>query len=307
MRVLITGGAGFIGHHIAIYLKHLGYDVICLDNLSRSSDDALRALRSENVKLVVSDITNYKQLSDVVSSAEPDIIIHAAALISVEESMERPEEYINNNAVGTLNVARSAVKHRISKLIYISSAAVYGDPIKLPIDEEHPTNPKSPYGLSKLFGEEVVKLYCRLHDLNFTILRLFNVYGPRQHLSQYSGVILKFIHNVRKNLPLTIYGSGEQSRDFIHVVDVCRAVELSMLSKHVNEVYNIGSGKSVSINELANLIISISGCNVDIIYGPPRPGDIIHSYADISKATTYLGFKPSITIEEGLKELLEVR
>ncbi len=307
MKVLITGGAGFIGHHTAIYLKSLGYDVICLDNLSRSSDEALRVLRSENIKLLVGDVTNYKQLDSVVSSASPDVIVHAAALISVEESMERPEEYVNNNVIGTLNVVRSAARHRISRLIYVSSAAVYGDPIKLPIDENHPTSPKSPYGLSKLFGEEVVKLYCRAYDLSSITLRLFNVYGPRQQLSQYSGVILKFIRSVRENLPLTIYGSGEQSRDFIHVIDVCRAVELSMMSPYVNEVYNVGSGKPISINELANLILNISGCKVGTVYMPPRSGDIIHSYADMSKANAYLGFKPTITIEEGIKELLEVR
>lgn len=306
MKVLITGGAGFIGHHVAVYLKRLGYDVVCLDNLSRASRDALKVLRDDGIELLIGDVVNYSSLRDVFTSLRPEVVVHAAALVSVEESFEKPEEYFNKNVVGTLNIVRSVVEYGIRRLIYISSAAVYGDPVRLPIREDHPTSPKSPYGLSKLFGEEVVKLYSRLYNFNFIILRLFNVYGPRQPLNQYSGVILKFVHNARRNLPLTVYGDGNQTRDFVHVVDVCRAVELSILSKYVNEVYNVGSGKPISINELVKIISTVKKSDVGVIYMPPRIGDIIHSYADISKAGTYLGFKPSIAIEEGIKELLEV-
>ncbi|MEM0361875.1 MAG: SDR family NAD(P)-dependent oxidoreductase [Sulfolobales archaeon] len=307
MKVLITGGAGFIGHHLALHLKRLGYEVVCLDNLSRASEDALKVLRDGSVKLLVGDVVTYKSLREVFNSFRPEVVVHAAALISVDESFEKPEEYFNNNVVGTLNVVRSVVECGVLRLIYVSSAAVYGDPVRLPIREDHPTNPKSPYGLSKLFGEEVVKLYSRLYGFNYVILRLFNVYGPRQPLNQYSGVILKFVYNARRNLPLTVYGDGNQTRDFIHVVDVCRAVELSILTKYVNEVYNVGSGRPVSINELVKVVSTVRKSDVGVVYMPPRPGDIIHSYADISKATTYLGFKPSITIEEGIRELLEVR
>lgn len=307
MKILITGGAGFIGHHVAVHLKRLGYDVVCLDNLSRASEDALKVLRSESVELLIGDVVNRDWLREVFTSFRPEVVVHAAALISVEESFEKPEEYFNNNVVGTLNIARSVADYGMPRLIYISSAAVYGDPIRLPIREDHPTNPKSPYGLSKLFGEEVIKLYSRLYGFNFIILRLFNVYGPRQQLNQYSGVVLKFTHNARRNLPLTVYGDGNQTRDFIHVVDVCRAVELSMLSKYANEVYNVGSGRPVSINELVKVVSAVKKSDVGVVYMPSRVGDIIHSYADISKASTYLGFKPSITIEEGIRELLEVR
>ncbi len=306
MRVLITGGAGFIGHHLALHLKRLGYEVLCVDNLSRSSEEALRALSSEDVGLAVLDVTDYNSLKEVMSSAKPDVVVHAAALTSVEESVKIPAEYFNSNVIGTLCVGRSVGECGVPRLIYLSSAAVYGDPLRLPIDENHPTSPKSPYGLSKLFGEEVVKLYSKLYSFNFVILRLFNVYGPRQRPSQYSGVILRFTCNAREGRPLVIYGSGEQTRDFIHVADVCKAVELSMLTTYVNEVYNVGSGKQVSVRELANLVSTALGRGVSVVYEPPRPGDIMHSYADISKASSYLGFKPSISIEEGIRELLEI-
>ncbi|MEM2157915.1 MAG: SDR family NAD(P)-dependent oxidoreductase [Sulfolobales archaeon] len=307
MRVLITGGAGFIGHHLAVYLNSLGYEVICIDNLTRSTNDAVKALQDNNIKLVISDVTDLNSLRDSMGSIRPDAVVHAAALISVEESLEKPEEYFKNNVMGTLNVVRVVKDFGVRRVIYLSSAAVYGDPIELPIKEEHPTNPKSPYGLSKLFGEGIVKLFSQLYGYGFIILRLFNVYGPGQKLTHYSGVIIKFIDMVKKDLPLTIFGSGEQSRDFIHVRDVCKAVELSLTTKYVNEVYNVGSGVPLSINELANLVQSVRGSKVGVVYMPPRVGDILHSYADISKITKLLGFKPSVSIIDGIKEFLEIR
>jgi len=304
LKVLITGGAGFIGHHLAIYLKNLGYDVTCVDNLLRSSKEAINALRDEGINLLVADVTDYHSLSNALKDSRPDVIVHAAALISVTESFIIPDEYIKCNAIGTLNAARLGCELGIDRFIYISSAAVYGNPIKLPIAEDHPLNPISPYGLSKLMGEEVVKLYSRICGVKYVILRLFNVYGLRQPLNEYSGVVRKFVERVSMGLSPIIYGDGSQSRDFIHVTDVCRAVELSLSTKAFNDVYNVGSGRPISINELAELIISASGLNLKPIYEAPRAGDIKHSYADISKICNRLGFKPSVTIEEGIKELI---
>jgi UDP-glucose 4-epimerase len=307
LKVLITGGAGFIGHHLALHLSSLGYEVLCLDNLSRSSPEVVKTLRSSNIDLIVADVLDINSLELIMSRFKPEVVIHTAALVSVEESVRKPEDYLRCNVLGTLNTVRVSTNYGVSRFIYLSSAAVYGDPIKLPVSEEHPLNPKSPYGLSKLIGEEVVKLYHRMYGLEYVILRLFNVYGPRQSLNPYSGVIIKFIDRVCKGLPPVIYGDGTQTRDFIHVLDVCRATQLSISTENVNEVYNIGSGKPLSINELANLIIRISKLELRPTYEPSRPSDIRHSYADISKAVKYLGFKPSVSIEEGIEELLRLR
>jgi UDP-glucose 4-epimerase len=303
LKVLITGGAGFIGHHLALHLSSLGYKVLCLDNLSRSSPEVVKTLRSFNIDLIVADVLDINSLELIMSRFKPEVVIHTAALVSVEESVRKPEDYLRCNVLGTLNTVRVSTNYGVSRFIYLSSAAVYGDPIKLPVSEEHPLNPKSPYGLSKLIGEEVVKLYHRMYGLEYVILRLFNVYGPRQSLNPYSGVITKFIDMVCKGLPPVIYGDGTQTRDFIHVLDVCRATQLSISTEYVNEVYNIGSGKPLSINELANLIIRISKLELRPTYEPSRPSDIRHSYADISKAVKYLGFKPSVSIEKGIEEL----
>jgi len=307
LKVLITGGAGFIGHHLALYLSSLGYDVLCVDNLFRSSPEVIKTLRRYRINLIVADVLDINSLDVIMSRFKPDVVIHTAALVSVEESMREPEEYFRYNVLGTLNTVRVSTNNNVSKFIYLSSAAVYGDPIKLPVSEEHPLSPKSPYGLSKLLGEEVVKLYYRMYGLEYIILRLFNVYGPRQFLNPYSGVITKFIDRVSKGLPPIIYGDGTQTRDFIHVLDVCRVIQSCINTRKVNEVYNIGSGKPLSINELANIIIRISGLELRPIYESLRPGDIRHSYADISKAVKYLDFKPLISIEEGIKELLKFK
>lgn len=307
MKVLITGGAGFIGHHLALYLSSLGYDVLCVDNLSRSSPEVINILRRYGINLIVVDVLDINSLDVIMSRFKPEVVIHTAALVSVEESVKKPEEYFRCNVLGTLNTVRISTNYGVSRFIYLSSAAVYGDPIKLPVSEEHPLNPKSPYGLSKLLGEEVVKLYYRMYGLEYVILRLFNVYGPRQFLNPYSGVITKFIDRVSKGLPPVIYGDGTQTRDFIHVLDVCRVIQLCVSTEKVNEVYNVGSGKPLSINELADLVVRVSGLDLRPTYESSRPGDIRHSYADISKAVKYLGFKPSVSIEEGIKELLRLK
>jgi len=307
LKVLITGGAGFIGHHLALYLSSLGYDVLCVDNLSRSSPEVINILRRYGINLIVVDVLDINSLDVIMSRFKPEVVIHTAALVSVEESVKKPEEYFRCNVLGTLNTVRISTNYGVSRFIYLSSAAVYGDPIKLPVSEEHPLNPKSPYGLSKLLGEEVVKLYYRMYGLEYVILRLFNVYGPRQFLNPYSGVITKFIDRVSKGLPPVIYGDGTQTRDFIHVLDVCRVIQLCVSTEKVNEVYNVGSGKPLSINELADLVVRVSGLDLRPTYESSRPGDIRHSYADISKAVKYLGFKPSVSIEEGIKELLRLK
>ncbi len=298
-KVVITGGAGFIGHNVALLLASDGYEVIVVDTLERASRQSVEKLKAEGVPILQLDVRDRVAIERAIRGA--DFAVHAAAYVSVEESLEKPELYMENNVLGTLSVARACLEAGVP-LLYLSSAAVYGDPEKLPIDESHPTKPLSPYGLSKLFGEEVLELYGR-HGLEYVIFRLFNVYGPGQ-TSSYAGVITRFVERAVKRQALTIYGDGTQTRDFVHVRDVARAVELALKRKPFGEKINIASGRPVSINELALIVKRLACEDCRIEYAPPRPGDIKHSYADIRKAQSLLGFQPSISLEEGLRDLI---
>ncbi|MEM2593500.1 MAG: NAD-dependent epimerase/dehydratase family protein [Candidatus Bathyarchaeia archaeon] len=300
MRVLVTGGAGFIGHNAAVYLKSQGYEVVAFDNLKRATEFAIERLKVHDVPILKGDILSSRALEKALSGV--DVVVHAAAYISVKESLRKPALYFRNNVAGTANVAYACLRRGV-KLLYISSAAVYGNPAHLPISESQPANPTSPYGLTKLMGEEVVKFYAR-QGLKYAILRLFNVYGPGQS-STYAGVITRFIERVGVNKPPIIYGDGYQTRDFIHVYDVAEAIKLSIEGGLENETLNIASGKPVTIKDLAELIIKHVNQNLKPIFAKPRPGEIKHSHADISKAKRLLGFNPKINLEQGLIELLK--
>jgi len=286
MRVVVTGGAGFIGSHVAAYLAERGFKVVAVDNLERAS--AVKRLEEAGVPLVVGDIRH-------VDLPPADTVVHAAAYIYVEESWERPYEYMWNNAAATARVAKQCAG-RGARLIYISSAAVYGEPQRLPIDENHPTKPLSPYGLSKLAGEQITLMLTP----EAAVLRLFNVYGPGQ-TGPYAGVITKFIERAKKGLPPVIYGDGTQTRDFIHVADAAQFVEI-VLKRGVAGIYNVGTGRAISIRELANVVMQLAGLSSEPLYAPPRPGDIKHSTADVTKAKA-LGWQPQIPLEEGLRRL----
>jgi len=286
VRVVVTGGAGFVGSHVAAHLAGRGFRVVAVDSLERAS--AVKRLEEAGVPLVVGDLRR-------VDLPPADAVVHAAAYISVEESWERPYEYMWNNAAATARVAVQCAA-RGARLVYISSAAVYGEPVRLPISEDHPTRPLSPYGLSKLAGERVVEMLVP----GAAVLRLFNVYGPGQ-TGPYAGVITKFLERARRGLPPVIYGDGEQTRDFVHVGDVARFVE-TVLERGASGVFNVGTGRAVSVRELAGLVMRLAGLNGEPVYAPPRPGDIKHSVADITKARS-LGWEPRVGIEEGLRGL----
>ncbi|MEM4021470.1 MAG: NAD-dependent epimerase/dehydratase family protein [Nitrososphaerota archaeon] len=289
MKVVITGGAGFIGSHVAAHLKTRGFDVVAVDSLERAS--GLGRLRATEVPLVVADLRRDEL-------PRGDAIVHAAAYISVDESWEKPYEYMWNNAAVTAKVGKEALRMG-AFLVYLSSAAVYGNPVYTPIDEEHPTRPTSPYGLSKLAGEEALAL-LQSAGLKYAAARLFNVYGPGQ-TGPYAGVITKFIERARAGLPPVIFGSGEQTRDFIHVLDVALFIE-TLVEKGAQGVFNVGTGRAVSIKELARVVMKLAGIGGEPIYASPRPGDIAHSVANIKKARG-LGWEPKITLEEGLAQL----
>ena len=300
MRALVTGGAGFIGSHLVELLEEKGIDVVVLDDLSTGRRENLKGTKA---KLVVGTITSKEIVNDLMRGI--DWVFHLAALVSVPESIENPEKTVDVNIKGTLNLLESSVTHKIKKFIFFSSAAVYGEPEKMPISEDFPTFPKSPYAITKLCGENFCEYFRHQFGLNTVILRLFNAYGPRQSLhSAYAAAIPAFITSVMNEKPITIFGTGYQTRDFIYVKDVSNAALFVAMKEDSKGIYNIGTGQAVSIIELSKLIMSLMKKEVGKSFLPPRPGDILHSTADISKITK-LGFKPTTKLADGLQETIK--
>ncbi len=296
MRVLVTGGAGFIGHHVALRLASRGFDVVILDNLAGSTGYALSRLEEAGVPVVRGDVRFFDGYSSF------DVVVHSAALVSGLDSLVRPLEYFDVNVLGTARVGLECARLGV-KLIYLSSAAVYGEPLYLPVDEDHPRNPLTPYGLSKLMGEEVLELYSRVYGLKHVTLRLFNVYGPGQN-PEYAGVISRFTERISRGESPVIYGDGLQTRDFIYVGDVAEIVE-AFIEKDIfdGRPYNVGTEKAITILELARTLARLMGRELEPIYESPRPGDIRHSVADITRLKSQVNFEPT-SLEEGLRDTL---
>ncbi|MET1160003.1 MAG: SDR family NAD(P)-dependent oxidoreductase [Thermoprotei archaeon] len=302
--VLVTGGAGFIGSWTCELLVEKGYDVVIVDDFSSGSIENIEHIRSR-ARVVRADIRDYDRVEEIVRKYRPDAVIHLAARVSVEEVGSDPRTGYDVNVTGTLNLLEVSRKYDVDRFIYASSAAVYGEPVELPVKENHPLKPVSIYGATKLAGEVLVHAYHGNYGLSTIALRYFNVYGPRMRSGPYAGVVYKFLEAVLLGKPLVIYGDGEQTRDFIYVSDVARA-NLYALEKSVTGAYNIGTGKAVSINDLAKTVISLIGNrNVPIIYEKPRRGDIRHSCADITRAVRDLGWKPEVDLLTGLKITLK--
>jgi UDP-glucose 4-epimerase len=297
VKVLITGGAGFIGHNLALHLLNRGWDVIVYDNLERSSKRAIEKINSAGIPLVTQESMLKGKLCEV------NAVVHAAAYISVEESIVKPEKYLINNSVNTYTLCKyiSEINNK-PHLVYISTAAVYGKPRQKFVSEDHPVEPLSPYGLSKLLGEYEVDFFSKIYNLNATILRLFNVYGSGQ-TGTYAGVITKFVERACKNQPPLIYGDGKQTRDFIHVEDVCEAIRFA-ITKKINGTFNVASGKETTVQELAKMILKLKDLQVEPTYAAPKRGDITHSVGDPSKIRNVMGFETHIDLMEGLQRLL---
>lgn len=301
MKILLTGGLGQVGSYLGERLSE-NNEITILDNFSNSLSNIKIP---SNIKIIKGDIRDPKIVNELASKA--NTIIHTAAQISVKKSIEDPVFDAENNINGTLNLLEAARRSDIRRFIYISSAAVYGKPVSLPINEEHPTKPLSPYGLSKLTGERYAMLYHSLYGLPVVCLRLFNIFSPRQRSdSPYSGVITKFIEKVRNNQNPVIFGDGEQTRDFVFIEDVVDAIFNTMESKKaVGEVFNIGTGKPTRIKELAKIIIKVSNSKLEPEFMPASIGDIRESYADIAKVKTLLGWEPKVGLEGGLRETIK--
>lgn len=297
--VLITGGAGFIGSHIA--------DALVDDNTVRVLDDLSSGQREyvpEEAELITGDVGDEALLATAM--ADVDIVFHEAAVVSVERSVRAPIETDDTNSGATLRVLEAA-RRRDARVVIASSAAVYGHPEYVPIDENHPKAPTSPYGVTKLAADEYARLYESLYGLPTVALRYFNVYGPRQRGGAYSGVISTFLEQALAGEPITINGDGEQTRDFVHVEDVVRANLLAAMTDHVGEAINVGTGNTVTIRELAELIRTTTGSDSPIEHTEPRDGDIRDSRADVAVAEERLGFEPSVPLADGLKTVFGVR
>ena len=287
MRIFVTGGAGFIGIHLCKKLASL-HEVTVYDNFSNSNKENFPTIG--HVTLIVGDILDNSTLFD--SMKNHDLVIHLAAKTNVINSVSNPDDTFQTNVQGTQNVLDSCNFNKISKIIVTSSAAIYENSDNS-VDEESTIKPLSPYGQSKLDMENIIIK----SKINYNILRLFNVYGNRQN----RGVIVNFVKNISENKPLIVFGDGKSIRDFIHIDDVIDGIILSIESK--SGIYNIASGTGTSINNLAKLLIKISGKNSEIIYKSSRKGEIIYSVSNITKSQRALGFSPKISLINGLNSL----
>ena len=295
MKIIVTGGAGFIGSHIVDDLVSDGHQVLVIDDLSTGNFNNINPKADfENL-----DITN-SRISAVIKSFEPDVISHFAAQTSVNISTNNPTLDANSNIIGTINVFEAMNKTKCSNLIYINTGgALYGEPQYLPLDEAHPINPISPYGLSKWVAEKYILMQKRSYQF-IKVLRLSNVYGPRQDSYGEAGVVSIFLSKMLSNEPVTIFGNGNQTRDFIYVGDVASAFKLAM-EKDKSFSVNISSGKSVTINELYELMSGIVGNSIDANYENIRLGDLTHSVLSNDLAKKLLGWVPVTDLLEGAK------
>ncbi|WP_138517745.1 NAD-dependent epimerase/dehydratase family protein [Limnobacter alexandrii] len=302
---MVTGGAGFIGSHLVEALSLTGHSVTVLDNLSSGHKKNVETFVSNRVKFVEGDIRDTALLDQLVKNC--DGIFHLAALVSVPQSIEQPKDSFEINLQGTLNVLECCRKQPHVRLVFASSAAVYGDTKICPVKETIVGIPLSPYGLHKWMCEEQAGLYAALYSVNSVGLRFFNVFGPRQDPSSpYSGVISIFIDRLRRGQAPTIFGDGSQTRDFVYVGDVVQALIKAMNSKKQGfAAYNVGRGESVTINMLWKILCNVVGADLPAKFGPAREGEIHTSLANISKIEMELGYAAETNLKEGLKKTYE--
>ncbi len=300
MRALVTGGAGFIGSNIVKLLIDEGHTVMVLDNLSSGYRCNLDPF--PQVEFVEGDVRDAATVERVMQGVE--VVFHLAASVGNKRSIEHPIEDAEINVLGTLRVLEAARRASTRKIVFSSSAGIFGELKTLPIREDHPVEPDSPYGASKLGAEKLCLAYSKLYDLEAVCLRYFNVYGANQRYDAYGNVIPIFAQRLLYGEPLTIFSDGEQTRDFVNVRDVAQANFRAALTRGVSGAFNIASGTRITINRLARMMGAVSGIEPKIEYGPPRKGDVRHSLADISAAQRAFGYAPMVGLEEGLSEYM---
>lgn len=296
LKILVTGGAGFIGSHVVDALLEAGHKVVIVDDLSTGRASNINP-RARFYRMDIRD----PHLSEVFEQERFDIVNHHAAQMDVRKSVADPLFDADVNICGSLNLLECARKSGVRKIVYISTGgAVYGEPEYLPCDEAHPVNPICPYGASKHTVEHYLYMYQVLYGLAYAVLRYPNVYGPRQDPNGEAGVVAIFIGQMLAGKQPTIFGSGEQERDFVYVGDCARA-NLLAIEDHVQGIFNIGSGRGTTINQIYALLSEITGYRRPPVYGPPRAGETFRIFLDATKARREMGWEPQVSLEEGLR------
>lgn len=300
MRVLVTGGAGFIGSNLVKLLAESDHEIVVLDNLASGHRHNLDPF--PQVRLFEADVRNEAAVRDAMAGCE--VVFHLAASVGNVRSIEHPLDDSQINMLGTLHVLEAARHLNVRKVVFSSSAGIFGELKTLPIREDHPVEPDTPYGASKLGAEKMCLAYAKLYPLECVCLRYFNVYGLNQRYDAYGNVIPIFAHRALRGLPIVIYGDGEQTRDFINVRDVAMANYRAAMAPGVSGAFNIASGTRVTINDLAGMLGRAGGLKLTIEHAAPRAGDVRHSLADVSAARAAFGFDPAVSLEPGLHEYM---
>jgi UDP-glucuronate 4-epimerase len=309
MKILVTGGAGFIGSHVSRRLLGLGYKIVMIDNFNNYySPKVKRAnikefLSNKNYKHYKEDITNYKKTEEIFNRERPDKIIHLAARAGVRASIDNPQIYLKTNIEGTLTLLKLAVQYENKNFIFGSSSSVYGESTRIPFSENDPCNkPISPYGASKKAAELLVYTYHHLYKLRCTVLRFFTVYGPsgRPDMAPYL-----FVDSVYKNMPIKRFGKGNSKRDYTYIDDIVSGVTTALEKNFPFEIINLGDSQPISLNRFIGVIEGLMGKKAKIREFPRQEGDVMITFADISKARRLLGYRPKTSIEEGMKKFIE--
>jgi len=301
MKVFVTGGAGFIGSNLVKRLSRDDHEVTVLDNLLSGYRCNLDPF--PKVRFVEGDVRDEAAVADAIQGAE--VVFHLAASVGNKRSIDHPITDAEINVIGTLRVLEAARRNGVRKIVTSSSAGIFGELKTLPIREDHAVEPDSPYGCTKLCKEKECLAYAKLYDIEAVCLRYFNVYGPNQRFDAYGNVIPIFAFKLLRGEVLTIFGDGEQTRDFINVHDVVQANIKAAYANGVSGAFNLGSAERITINALVDFLREASGIEPKVVHGPPRPGDVRHSLADISAAKRAFGFEPAISLQEGLKEYMD--
>jgi UDP-glucose 4-epimerase len=296
LKALVTGGAGFIGSHLVDGLILEGHEVHVLDNLSSGSASNVHP----DAVLHVMDIRD-DGIRQLLAELKPDYVFHHAAQVDVQRSIMNPVEDAGINLIGTINLLEGCASAKIKKIIYASSCALYGDSPHPLTEEHHPVQPASYYGISKGTPEYYLQVYADLHGLRYTALRYANVYGPRQTAKGEGGVIAIFLNRILRGEPLTIFGDGRQSRDFVYVKDVVRA-NVAAINHADGRALNVSTALSTTVNQLVSALASIHGHELPVVHKPARPGDILHSCLSNRRAGKLLGWEPAYSLRQGLLE-----
>jgi UDP-glucose 4-epimerase len=307
MRILITGGAGFIGSHLSEKYTLEGHTVLCLDNFMNSDLGNIRSLLNyKNFKLIKGDVRDFDLLEKIIRDA--DVIVHLAAQIHVDRSILEPKLTYDVNIFGTLNILELARRYDIDKVVHTSTSEVYGSAQYVPMDENHPLDAPHPYGASKVAADRMCNAYIQTYGVNVCVMRPFNAFGPRQKDTGYGGVISIFVKRSLNGTPPIIYGDGMQTRDYTYVKDLVRAYDMILkYKKPMREPINFGTGREIRIIDLAHKIIGLCGKKGRIkpVHVAPRPGEVGRLVADYSKAKKLLGWEPEYTFEKGLTEFIK--